>query len=150
MPPSLVNIPPCAVLIFAITRPVGFQPLSRHSHSLLLHIFVCLHHQGGILADSVSLVATSFFPIVVFSAPNKLPFLVAHSSLDVLELDLAALTMNSIDSDVQPLLSSPAVFSPNVVINDLASSHDFQRRKWPFGRESHRGTPFSWVLLLVP
>lgn len=98
----------------------------------------------------VPLVAFSLFLVSASLASNNLAYSVDHLSINILEPASAAILMESITSDVQPLPASPIVFSSVVVTIDLHPSSDSHCWKWISNWESHLGEPYQQRTCTTP
>lgn len=143
LPPFLVSMPPRPSLSSLISRPVGSRPSSRRGRFVLLRLSVGPFHSAGLPSSFEPFVA-SYLPLVPPpSAFIERPSLVDHPSVNILEFELATISMNSLSSEIQSLLSPLIGSSACVVVNDLPSPPDLQNWEWPIGWERRLGEPYQ-------
>lgn len=126
-------------LISPLIRPASSQLSSRRGCLVLRRLFVRPSRSTGFPPSSVPQVASS---VSLFSTPLELLFLDDHPSANVLELDLAAISMDSITSDVLPLPSLVPLCSPQGHVQAASPFiSGLNDREWPLGWESRLSEP---------
>lgn len=133
-----------------IARPGNYRPLSRPSRSDLYCLQISSLHLFGSPLSSMSLVASSPHNLSFSSSSIVLPPLIIHLSVNVLEHEPAALPMQSITSDVLPVLFLPGATSLCVVLDNSPHLSDFHDGDCPPGWKSYLGDLNSWVLKILP
>lgn len=95
-------------------------------------------------SSSVPLVTSSLTLVLPPSAPNELPSFGSHSSVNILEPELATVPMNFITLDVHPLpFPSVKAFARVIVINELSPPPDLYDSKLPLGWKARFGEPYQ-------
>lgn len=141
LPPSLVSMTPRPALTSSITRSTGSQLLSRRGCIGPATSPDRLPHPAGLLPSFVPLVA-SFVSLV--SVLLEFPLLVDRLSASVVESDSAAIPMDSVTSNVQPLSYPVSLPSPQVHVQAaLPSLPGIDNWKQPLGSEAFWVSPIN-------